>query len=153
MTTLHKLADLLHFAIATNPVHRGNQILLTSQSPGETNQSFCLYTNTRICCLRNNSKLFTKRVNIFMFLYLVGFFLCVLCQFFCITNFTITIFLSLFLPPSLSLPSLCYNPFFSLATTLSAPSHLLSPPVFTSLFYLSPTCHHTNPPSYTLTTC
>jgi hypothetical protein len=36
----------------------------------------------------------------------------------CIFNFTITIFLSLFLPPLLPLVLLCYNPLFSLLTTL-----------------------------------
>jgi hypothetical protein len=36
LTTLHKLANLPHLPIATNPVDRRNQILLTSQSPGET---------------------------------------------------------------------------------------------------------------------
>jgi hypothetical protein len=39
---------------------------------------------------------------------------------------------------------------FSLTTILSAPSHPLAP-LFTSPFHLPPTCHHTTPPSYTLT--
>jgi hypothetical protein len=71
--------------------------------------------------------------------------------FFCIINFTATTFLCLFLPPSVSLLLLCYNSLYSLPTTLSAPSHSLSP-IFTSLSYPPPTCQHTNPPSYTLTT-
>jgi hypothetical protein len=52
-------------------------------------------------------------------LYLVFFF-------FCIINFTISVFLSLVLPPPLSFLFLWYNTLFSLPTTLSAPSHPLS---------------------------
>jgi hypothetical protein len=70
---------------------------------------------------------------------------------FCISNFTITTFISLFLPPLLSL-LLHYNSFFPLTTTLPVPSHPLFPPVFT-FFHSPPICHHTTPPSYTLTTC
>jgi hypothetical protein len=47
--------------------------------------------------------------------------------FVCIINFTLAIFLSLSLPPSLSVIFLCYNPLFSPPTTLSAPSYPLSP--------------------------
>jgi hypothetical protein len=36
LTTVHKLAVLPHLTILTNLVDRRNQILLTSQSPGET---------------------------------------------------------------------------------------------------------------------
>jgi hypothetical protein len=36
LTTMHKLADILQHPIATILVDRRNQILLTSQSPGET---------------------------------------------------------------------------------------------------------------------
>jgi hypothetical protein len=36
LTTLHELTDLHHLPVATNPVNRRNQILLTSQSAGET---------------------------------------------------------------------------------------------------------------------
>jgi hypothetical protein len=43
---------------------------------------------------------------------------------FCTINFTITIFSSLFSPPSLSLLLLCYNPLFSFSTTFSGTSHL-----------------------------
>jgi hypothetical protein len=35
LTTLHELADIPHLPIATFPVDRNNQILLTSQSPDE----------------------------------------------------------------------------------------------------------------------
>jgi hypothetical protein len=45
-------------------------------------------------------------------------------------NLTITIFLSLFLPSSLSLLFVWFNPLFSLPTILSASSHTLSHPVF-----------------------
>jgi hypothetical protein len=40
LTTLHKLADLTHFPIATNPVDRRNQILITSKPPGKTTSEF-----------------------------------------------------------------------------------------------------------------
>jgi hypothetical protein len=64
--------------------------------------------------------LLPNRLNFLLLLYLVGFF-------FYIINFTITIFLSLFLPPSLSLLFPCYYPLFSLPATLSALSHPLYP--------------------------
>jgi hypothetical protein len=41
----------------------------------------------------------------------------------------------------------------SFLTILSAPSHPLSPPAFTSSTYPPPTCHQTTTPFYTLTTC
>jgi hypothetical protein len=50
----------------------------------------------------------------------------------CIINFTIIILLALFFPSSLSFPLLCYNPLFSLPTTLSGPSH----PLFSHLHLL-----------------
>jgi hypothetical protein len=36
LITLYELADFPHLPVATNPVDRRKQILLTSQSPGET---------------------------------------------------------------------------------------------------------------------
>jgi hypothetical protein len=42
LTTLHKLADLSHFPIAITPMDRRNQILLISQSPGETTSELLL---------------------------------------------------------------------------------------------------------------
>jgi hypothetical protein len=36
LTTHHELTDLPHLPIATCPVDKRNQILLTSQSPGKT---------------------------------------------------------------------------------------------------------------------
>jgi hypothetical protein len=45
---------------------------------------------------------------------------------------------------------LCYNPLFSLPTTLSAPSHPLFPPS-SPLSYPPQTCHHTTPSSYLTT--
>jgi hypothetical protein len=56
----------------------------------------------------------------------------------CIINFTITILLPLFLPSSLFLLLLCYNPLFSLPTTLSAPSHSLPPSSSTLLICPQP---------------
>jgi membrane-associated phospholipid phosphatase len=69
----------------------------------------------------------------------------------CIINFTITILLSLFLPPSCSFLSLCYNSLLSQLLFFPIPIHSFL--IFTSLLYLPPTCHHTTPPSYTLNTC
>jgi hypothetical protein len=61
---------------------------------------------------------------------------------FCIIDFTITIFFSVFLPPSLSLLLLHYNPLFSLPTILSTPSHPLSTPVLNSPFSSSNLSSH-----------
>jgi hypothetical protein len=107
-----------------------------------THQRSHLYTSTRIGCLRTKSRTFTKRLN-FLFLYL--FFFSAL--------------------TSASLFSYRYSyplhfPSFSCVTTHCPPSqlpfllHLIhslplpSPPPS----YPSPICHHTTPPSYTLTT-
>jgi hypothetical protein len=99
-------------------------------------QSFCLYANNRIGHLRKNSRTFTERLKFLWFLKLVFFcgpwmwcffLLCFFKKFFyfyysCIINFTITILLSPFLPSSLCLLLLCYNPLFSLPTNLSTHS-------------------------------
>jgi hypothetical protein len=90
-------------------------------------QSSHLHTNTRIRCLRNNSRTFTKQTELFVVPILGVFFL------YLYFNFIITILLSLFLLPLLSLFFLCYNPLFSLPTTLSAPLHPLSPHLLLSL--------------------
>jgi hypothetical protein len=113
-------------------------------------QNFPLNANTSIGHLRNYSGTFIKRLNLLWFLNMVFLFFFLFPFYSCITISIITILLSLFWPFSLSL-LLYYKPLFSLPTTLSAPSHPLFP-VFTSPFYHSPTCHHTTPPSYTLTT-
>jgi hypothetical protein len=92
--------------------------------------SFSLYANIRIRNLCNNSRIFNKRLNFLWFLNLVFFIVFLFFYFyfyyFCIINFTITILspLLLFLPSSLSHQFLCYNPLFSLPTTLSSPSQL-----------------------------
>jgi hypothetical protein len=79
------------------------------------------------------------------FLNLVGFFSP------CIINFTIAIFFSVFFPSSLSLLFLCYNTLFSLPPTLSE-ALIHSFPCLHCPLLSSPTCYHTTPPSYTLTT-
>jgi hypothetical protein len=109
-------------------VDRKNQILLISQSPGDTTSELHLYTNTRIGCLRNNSITFTKKLNFLLFLCLLFllFLFCVCFIFFYITNFIVTIFLSLFLPP--------HFPSFSCATIHCFPSQLLFLPLFIHSF-------------------
>jgi hypothetical protein len=79
-----------------------------------------------------------NRLNFYLLQYLVFFFF-----FFCIINFTITIFLFLFISPVLQ--SIC-----SPSQLLFLPLLIHSLPVFTSPSYHSPTCRHTTPPSYTL---
>jgi hypothetical protein len=99
--------------------------------------------NTRNGHQRNKSRNFVEQTELFVVA--PGFF-------FCTINFIFTIFLSLFLPPSLSLPILCYNPLFfpQLFLHLLSASSLL---VSSSSSLSSPTCHHITPPSYTFTTC
>jgi hypothetical protein len=120
-------------------------------------QSSCLYANTKIGHLRNNSRTFAKRLNLPWFLnlmFLLCLFLILIFYYSCIINFTITIILSLFLSFSLSLLLLCYNPLLSLPTTLSAPFHPIhSFPCLHIPLLSSPTCHHTTHSSYILTTC
>jgi hypothetical protein len=90
----------------------------------------------------SNSRTFTNRLKVLLLLYL----------FFSIINITITVFLSLFLPSSLSLLFFCYHPLFSLLTTLSAPSRQAPPPLFSFPSYPFSTCHHMTTPSYNITT-
>jgi hypothetical protein len=89
-------------------------------------KSSCLYINTRIGHLRNNSRTFTKRLNFLLLLYLVFF----VVFFFCTVNFIITIFLCLFLPPHFLS--------FSCATIHCYPSQLLFLPLLSSLSSLTP---------------
>jgi hypothetical protein len=84
--------------------------------------------------------------------------------YYCVSFFLILIFIIPVLVTSSSLVSYPYSyplhfPSFSCATIHCSPSNYsfcssstLSP-IFTSPFYPSPTCHHTAPPSYTLTDC
>jgi hypothetical protein len=127
LTTLHQLAVLPHLTIAINLVYRRNQILLTSSHLVRQHRSSRLYANTRIGHLRNNPRTFTKNAELFVVSISDGF----CCVFFCIINFTIIIFLSLFLPP--------HFPSFSCTKIHCSPSQLLflqllihSLPVFTS---------------------
>jgi hypothetical protein len=153
VTTLHELAVLAHLSSKKscrqkkpNATHKPVTWLVKPY------QSFCVYANTRIGHLRNNSRTFTKRLIFLWFMNLVfsycASFLNFNFYYSYIINFMITILLSLFLPSSLSLCLLCCNPLFSLLTNLSAPSHPLFP-IFNFSPLLPPTCHHTTPPSYT----
>jgi hypothetical protein len=83
---------------------------------------------------RNKSRTFTQQIELVVVVVVVP-------DSFALLTFP-ALFSSPFLPHSLSLLSLYYNPLFSLPTILSAPSHPLSSPVFTSPSYPSPNCHH-----------
>jgi hypothetical protein len=135
--TWHELAVLPHLTILTNLWTEGTKYYSQANHLVKTQQSFCLYASNRIGYIRKNSRTFTKILNVLWFLNLV--FSIMFLSFFnfnfyysCIINFSITILLSLFLPSSLSLLFLCYNPLFALPTTLSATSYplfsLSSPP-------------------------
>jgi hypothetical protein len=87
-----------------------------------------------------------------LFLYLVFIFFSLVVFFSCIINFITTIFLSLFLLPSHPPLFLCYNPLFSLPTTLSSHSHPHSVPVFTFPSFPSQPVTTLFPPSYSLNT-
>jgi hypothetical protein len=84
-------------------------------------------TPTRIGCLRNNSRIFIKKLNFFLFLYLV--FFVVFLFLFCINNFTIIIVWSLFLLP--------YFSSFSFVTIHCSPSQLLFLPLLIHTLPLS----------------
>jgi hypothetical protein len=66
LTILHELAELLQLPTATCPVDRRNQILLKASLLVRPHQSSCLYANTRIRHLRNNSRTFTKQTELFV---------------------------------------------------------------------------------------
>jgi hypothetical protein len=105
-------------------VDRRNQIIVTSCHLVRPHQISHLYTNVRIGCQRNNSRNFTKQMDL-----LIGsipgiFFIF---AFFCIINFIITIFLSLFLflyfnSFSCSI-SHCFPPNHSFCPLSSTPFH------------------------------
>jgi hypothetical protein len=63
LTTIHEVADLPHLPIATNPVDRRNQILLTFQSITETTSELPLVHQYQIAHLRDNYRTLTKRLN------------------------------------------------------------------------------------------
>jgi hypothetical protein len=152
LTTLRKLAVLTHLTIPTILWTEGIKYYSQASCLVRPHESLSLYASNRIEHLRKNSKTFTKRLKFLWFLNLV--FFIVLLYYFsfflsfflfslsfisfsfflfyfyysCVINFTISILLSLFLHSSLSLLFLCYNPLFSLPTTLSASSHPLFPP-------------------------
>jgi hypothetical protein len=155
LTTLHELVILLHLTTPTNLVDRRSN---TTHKPVTwwDHISFCLNSITRIGHLRNNPRTFINRLNFLWFLKLVFFSVSVFIKFFSFffffINSIITIFLSLFSSSSLSLLLLHYNPLFSLPTTLSAPSHPLSPCLHLPLLPLA-TCYHMTPPSYIFITC
>jgi hypothetical protein len=91
-------------------------------------QSFCLHANTRIGCLRNNSRTFTKKLNFSLFLYLV-FFVVHMCVCVCVCVCVCFCVSVLLFSPSLLIPILCpYFPSFSCAIIHCSPSQLLSLP-------------------------
>jgi hypothetical protein len=157
LTTLHNLAVLPHLTIPTNLVERRNQILLTSQSLGELTLEVALACQYQDWTPKEKLQNFYQKTE----LYVVpepGVFYNIFFNFnfyySCIINFTIIILLSLFLPSSLSLLLLCYNPLFSLSSTFSAPSHPLFPPSSP----LPPILPHSVttlplPPTYSLAYC
>jgi hypothetical protein len=57
-------SEVPQLPIATYPVDRMNQILLTSQSPGETTSELPLVHQYLIGCQRNNSRTFTKQTEL-----------------------------------------------------------------------------------------
>jgi hypothetical protein len=139
-----------HLTIPTNLVDRRTKYYSQASHLVRQHQSFCWDANTRIGHLRKNSRTFTKRLYFLWFLkhkkFLIVF----------------------FFPVSLNSPSLfsypssypLHFPSFSCATIHCSPSQLLFQPLlihsfpgFMPLFYPPPTCQHTIPPSYTLTTC
>jgi hypothetical protein len=154
------MAILSHLTTQNNLVDRRSKYHSQASHLVRPHQSFHLNTNTRIRHLRHNSRTFINRLNWTKFLklffnfyyyYCLSFFFLFL--FYSCINSIVTILLSSFSSSSLSLLILYYIPLFSLLTTLSAPSHPLFPLSFPSPSHLPPTCHHTTPPSYTLTTC
>jgi hypothetical protein len=128
------MAVLPQFTIPTVPVDRRNQILLTSQSPGETTSGLLIVCQYQDWTPKEKLQNFYQKTELSVFPEHGVFLYCFLYYYYysCIINFTITILLSLFLSSSLYLLLLCYNPLFPITTTLFAPSHplftLSSPP-------------------------
>jgi hypothetical protein len=119
---------------------------------GRPHQISHLYANTRVGCLRNNSRTLIKtRLCVVP---VPGVFCCV-CV--CVWGGGSVLLTS----PSLFSYPYSYPPHFpsfSCATIHCSPSQILflpllmySIPIFTSLFYAPSTCHHTVPPSHLLT--
>jgi hypothetical protein len=139
----------------TNLVDRRTKYYSQASHLVRPHQSFCLHTNTRIGHQTNSSRTFIKKLNFLWSLNLL---------FFIVSFFSL---LSFLIPVLLILPSLFSYPYsyplhfpsFSYVAIYCSPSQLLflpllihSFPVFTSFSHPPPTCHHTIPPSYTLTT-
>jgi hypothetical protein len=118
LITLQELEDLPHLPIATNPVIEGTKSYSQAKNLVRPNQSSSLYTNTRIRCLRNNSRTFTKRLNFLFFLYLVFF-----------TCFFFSILLTS--PSLLSYPhfltSITFSPFPVLQSIVFPPNYSFCP--------------------------
>jgi hypothetical protein len=72
LTTLHELANSHYLPIATNSADRRTKYYTQASHLVRPQQNSCLNTNTRIGRLRNNSRTFTKRLNL-LFLLLVFF--------------------------------------------------------------------------------
>jgi hypothetical protein len=129
LTTLHKLSDFFHLTIATNLVDRKTNYYSQASHLVRPHQSFCLYNNTRIGHLRNNSKTFTKRLN----------FLCSWTWYFLLCFFAVL----------LTSPSLFSYPCpFSSATIVHPPNYsfgsfsFILSPCLSLPSYPPPTCHH-----------
>jgi hypothetical protein len=54
LTTLHKLAELPHLPIASNPVDRGTKYYSQASHLVRPHEISCLYATTKIGCLKNN---------------------------------------------------------------------------------------------------
>jgi hypothetical protein len=126
LTTLNKLAVLPHLKFQLILWAEGTKYYSQASHLVRPHQSFSLYANTRIGHLRNNSRIFTKRLKFLCFLKLVGFFNWV--------SFFILIFI---IPVLLTSPSLfsspysypLYFPSFSCATIHCSPSQILFLPL------------------------
>jgi hypothetical protein len=68
LNILHKLAELPHLTNPTDIVDRRTKYYSQASNLVRAHQSFHLYANTRTGHLRNNSRTYTKRLNILWFL-------------------------------------------------------------------------------------
>jgi hypothetical protein len=80
LTTLHKLADILHLPVATNWVDRRNQMLLTSQLPGKITSELPLIHQYQDWMPKEQLQNFHQKTELFV-VPLLGVFCCF---FFCV---------------------------------------------------------------------
>jgi hypothetical protein len=136
LTTLHKLADSYHLQMQITLRTEGIKYYSQASYLVKPHQSSNLYANTRIICLRNNSRTFTKKLN-----FLLSLFLFVVFVFFCVWIF----FSVLLTSPTLFSYSYSYPLTFPLVPALQ--SIVLSPNY--SFCPFSPTLSLSSPPSPT----